>query len=131
MLVTIGEITYAFPLESVIEIVKVSKEEVYSIDGVDTVKLREHTLNLIELESVLHVKGQSRKDQPYKTVVIVTDGESRIGVMIDNLIGEDEIVIKSLSEHFSGVVGITGASILGDGTIALILDPLSIIKEAR
>jgi len=131
LLVMIGEVTYAFPLESVIEIVKVSKEEVYSIDGVDTVKLREHTLNLVELEKTIYVQGKSRKDQSYKTVVIITDGESKLGIVIDSLIGEDEIVIKSLSEHFSRVVGVTGASILGDGTIALILDPLSIIKEAR
>jgi len=130
LLVKMGESTYAFPLESVNEIVQVPQEEIHSLDGVDTVKLRGHALNLIELEKTIKVKGQPRRNQPSTTMVVITDGEAQVGVVIDSLIGEEEIVVKSLSEHFNRVRGVTGASILGDGTIALILDSVSIIKEA-
>ena len=131
LLITIGEETFAFPLESVIEIIKVSNEEIYSIDGTDTVKLRGHALSVVKLEKVIQVEGSGRPDQKDKKVVVITDGEGQIGVVVDSLIGEDEIVIKSLTEHFAGVIGITGASILGDGRIALILDPISIIRESN
>lgn len=130
LLVRVGESTYAFPLESVDEIVRVPQEEIHSLDGVDTVKLRGHALNLIELEKTIKVKGQPRRGQLSTTMVVITDGEARVGVVIDSLIGEEEIVVKSLSEHFNRVRGVTGASILGDGTIALILDSTAIIKEA-
>jgi two-component system chemotaxis sensor kinase CheA len=131
LLVTIGEEAYAFPLEAVTEIIKVSKSEVYSIDGTDTVKLRDQALSLVSLENVIGVKGKIRDDKDIKKVVVITDGDQQLGVIVDSLIGEEDIVIKSLPEHFSDVKGISGASILGDGQIALILDFVSIIKESR
>jgi two-component system, chemotaxis family, sensor kinase CheA len=131
LLVVIGEETFAFPLETVVEIIKVSGDEIYSIDGTDTVKLRDHALSVVELKKIIHVQGSERLEQESKKVVVISDGEHQIGVVVDSLIGEDEIVIKSLTEHFAGVIGITGASILGDGRIALILDPYSIIREAN
>ncbi|MCA9400483.1 MAG: chemotaxis protein CheA [Candidatus Omnitrophica bacterium] len=133
LLVVIGKEIYALPLESVVEIIKVSHDEVYSIDGNETVKLREHALSLIELEKVIKINGtQDRQEnQSSRKVVIVTDGESQLGVIVDDLIGKDEIVIKSFTEHFANVRGLTGASILADGRVALILDPTTIIRESR
>jgi two-component system chemotaxis sensor kinase CheA len=131
LLVVIGDETFAFPLETVIEIIKVSDQEIYSIDGTDTVKLRGHALSVVELEKIIKIGGPDRSNQTSKKVVVITNGENQVGVVVDSLIGEDEIVIKSLTDHFAGVVGITGASILGDGRIALILDPFSIIRETN
>ncbi len=131
LLVYIGEETYAIPVDAVKEIVSVNPAEVYSIDGNQTVKIREHALSLVELEKIIHIKGAQRKSDAHKTMVIIRDGETQLGVVVDSLIGEDEIVIKSLTDHFSKVKGITGASILGDGRIALILDPVAIIKESK
>ncbi len=131
LLVYIGEETYAIPVEAVKEIVSVNPKEVYSIDGNPTVKIREHALSLVELENIIELRGAQRKDEDQKTMVIVRDGDNQLGVVVDSLIGEDEIVIKSLTDHFAKVKGITGASILGDGRIALILDVTAIIKEAQ
>ncbi|MCB9748129.1 MAG: chemotaxis protein CheA [Candidatus Omnitrophica bacterium] len=131
LLVVVGAETYAIPLESVTEIIKTRDEDIYSIDGNDTVKLRDHALSLVELEKVIKIKGTDRSQQKELKVVVISDGESQIGVAVDSLIGEEEIVIKSLSNHFTEVKGVTGASILGDGTIALILDPVAIIQESR
>ncbi|MBU1862724.1 MAG: chemotaxis protein CheA [Candidatus Omnitrophica bacterium] len=131
LLVIVGDETYAFPLEGVLEIVSASPEDIYFLDGNATIKLRDHALSLIELEKVMKVRGGERDASISKKVVVVTDGEHKLGVVVDSLIGEEEIVIKALSDHFAGVKGIMGASILGDGTIALILDPLSLIQTAR
>jgi len=123
--------TFAFPIDSVSEIVKISTEEIYSVNGTDTIKLRDHALSLIPLEGVLKIKDSKPKDMPFKKVVVVTDGENKLGIEVEELIGEEEIVIKSLSDHFSKVRGITGASILGDGNIALILDSSALIDMSR
>jgi two-component system chemotaxis sensor kinase CheA len=64
-------------------------------------------------------------------VAVLTDGEQLLGVCVDSLIGEDEIVIKSLPVHFANVNGITGASILGNGQISLILDAPAIIRSTQ
>jgi two-component system chemotaxis sensor kinase CheA len=130
LLVVIGERVYAVPLESVLEIVKIPAEEIYKVDGNDMVKLRDHALGLVFLESIIGIKGGECSGKS-RCVVVITDGDARLGVVVDRLMGEEDIVIKSLTDHFLRIQGISGASILGDGTIALILDPLAIIRKAR
>ncbi|HAJ57533.1 MAG TPA: hypothetical protein DCL35_07180 [Candidatus Omnitrophica bacterium] len=130
LLVIVGRETYAFPIDTVTEIIKVKKNEIYSVDGNATIKLRGHALGIVELKDVIGIKNSATRDVPVGTVVVVTDGQKKLGVVIDALVGKEEIVIKSLSDHFSGVKGIAGASILGDGSIALILDAAGIIREA-
>ncbi len=131
LLVVIGGDVFAFPLDAVTEIIKVPAKDIYSIDGNATVKLRDHALSLIELSNVIQVKPNVVTDKQDKRVIIITDGENRLGVMVDSLVGKDEIVIKSFTKHFSRVKGVIGASILADGNVALILDPATIIKESR
>ncbi|MCK5579808.1 MAG: chemotaxis protein CheA [Candidatus Omnitrophica bacterium] len=131
LLVKIGGEIYAFPLDTVTEIIKVSNGDIYTIDGNATVKLRDHALSLIELGQVIALGDNNNRDEMSKKVVIITDGESRLGVIVDSLVGKDEIVIKSFTDHFANVKGVTGASILADGTISLILDPIMIIKESK
>ncbi len=131
LMVVIDGGIYAIPLDAVTEIIKVSKGMIYSIDGNDTVKLREQVLSLIELRNVIYTRGTPPTDVGIKRVVVVSDGNSQVGIVVDKLIGETEIVIKSLSYHFFNVKGISGVTILGDGQLALILDPKLIIMESR
>ncbi|MFH0753448.1 MAG: Hpt domain-containing protein [Candidatus Omnitrophota bacterium] len=131
LLVIIGGEVYALPIDAVTEIIKVPTKDIYSIDGNSTVKLRNHALSLVELEKVIKVKANKPAEEEYKRVVILTDGENRLGILVDSLVGKDEIVIKSFTRHFSRVRGVIGASILADGNVALILDPATIIKESR
>lgn len=130
LIVVDGEI-YALPLESVTEIVKVTEEMIYSIDGNATVKLRDQVLSLIELKDIIHTRGTKREDRKAKRIVVISDGNSQVGIIVERLIGETEIVIKSLSHHFYHVKGVSGVTILGDGQISLILDPKLIIMESR
>jgi len=130
LLVVIGDQIYALPLEAVLEIVKIPVDEISTVDGNDMVKLRDHALGLVFPDSIIGIKGGDRSGKS-RCVVVITDGDDRLGVVVDRLVGEEDIVIKSLTDHFSRIQGISGASILGDGTIALILDPLAIIRRAR
>ena len=128
LLVEAGGKIYAFPFDTVVEIVKVSDNEVYSIDGNTTIKLRGHALSIVNFEKIFGIKSNGKNENSLRRVVVVTNGIKQLGIEVDNLIGGEEIVIKSLTEHFSKVSGIMGASILGDGRIALIIDPFSVIK---
>lgn len=130
LIVVDGEI-FALPLESVTEIIKVTEEMIYSIDGNATVKLRDQVLSLIELKDIIHTRGTKREDRKAKRIVVISDGNSQVGIIVERLIGETEIVIKSLSHHFYHVKGVSGVTILGDGQISLILDPKLIIMESR
>ncbi len=134
LLVRVGDRYFAFPLESVVEIVQLADDALYSIDSNAVMNLRHQVLSLLHLQDVLEIKNEKvepeEKTQRKQHVVIITDGVRQMGVKVDKLVGEEEIVIKSLSEHFSNVRGISGASILGDGTISLILDATAIIRKA-
>ena len=131
LLVVLGGETYAFPLNSVVEIVKTAPGDIYSVDGNDTIKLRDHALSLVNLGAIIGINAAHTEKGASGKVVVITDGLEKLGVPVDALIGEEEIVIKSLPEQFSGVKGMAGASILGDGTVTLILDPATIIGMAR
>ena len=104
---------------------------VQPVDGNATVRLREEVLSLIELRDVIFTRGTRRPGEGTRRVVVISDGESQVGIFVDRMIGETEIVIKALSHHFFHVKGISGVTILGDGQVALILDPKLIIMASR
>ena len=131
LLVSFGGETYAFPLSSVVEIVKVAMDEIYSIDGNNTIKLRDHALSLVDLQHIMGLDRAADAKITHRKIVVITNGDEKIGIPVDTLIGEEEIVIKNLPEHFSTVKGINGASVLGDGSVALVLDPAAILSLAR
>jgi two-component system chemotaxis sensor kinase CheA len=131
LLVYVGEEIYAMPLDAVVEVIKITNEMVYYVDGNATIKLRGHALSLIKLEDIIHISGNNSVDIEKKNIVVITNGEEQVGVPVDQLAGESEIVIKSLPYHFSHVKGISGATILGDGQISLILDPKQVMTDAK
>jgi chemotaxis protein histidine kinase CheA len=132
LLVIVGEEICAFPLSTVTEIVNVSSKEIYSVDGNATMKLREHALSLVELSKIIHFENNvQREGDQVRRIVVIASGAERLGVIVDGLLGKDEIVLKALTKHFSGVKGIVGASILADGNVALVLDSAAIIQAAK
>jgi len=129
LLVVINGQVYAFPLEAVSEIIKVSSQDIYSVDGLPMIKLRGHALGLLSMDKILGAgKEAAPVDMESKVVVVGSDGKYS-AIKVNDLIGEEEIVIKALPDCFANVKGISGASILGDGSIALILDISSILRE--
>ncbi|MDQ1912913.1 chemotaxis protein CheA [Paenibacillus sp. GD4] len=127
LLIKLRETTYALPMSSVIEIVRLPKKEIQSIKGQTVVKIRDQVHPLIWLHD--HFKLQRSKRRTHNVfVVIIGIAEKRVGLVVDELIGNQEIVVKSIGSYVGKIEGVSGATILGDGSVALILDITGIGK---
>ncbi|MFN8109682.1 MAG: chemotaxis protein CheA [Thermoleophilia bacterium] len=113
--------TYALPLEAIEETVVIQRSETRPVDGVDCMVLRDHIVPLVSLRARLGLYGSDETTDRH-SVVVVRSGTARLGVVVDQLVGQQDIVIKHLPEYLGDVLGIAGATILGDGSVALIID---------
>ena len=125
LLVIVGEEKYAIPLNNIKEITDINTEEIRLIEQKEVILYRDNPLPLLRLSEVLDCKEQKRT-QGEATVVIVKKGDKEIGLIIDSLIGQQEIVIKSLGRYLNFVKQIAGATILGNGGVVLIIDTNSL-----
>lgn len=128
LLVEVGKEIYAVPLSSVIETLLVKSEDIRTVGGLPMVQLRGNTLPLISLKEKFDLRGCDTC-QKEVFVVVVGLGDKAIGLIVDELQGQQEIVIKSLGDYLNGLPGIAGATILGDGKVTLILDIGSLIQD--
>lgn len=126
----IGE-TIVIPLNSVIEVVKVNKKEIYSVNKTPCIKLRERVLPLIDVEHLLYHSDTVQKESQFQFVVVIGLAEKRYGIKVDNLIGQKEIVIKSLGKYLGNIEGIAGSTIMGDGKVVMIADIAEIINKLK
>jgi two-component system chemotaxis sensor kinase CheA len=127
LLVKINLEKYAIPLSSIKEIIDVAPSEVKQIQKKEVILRRNQVIPLIRLDEVLNVEKAERDPEQPLTVVIVKKSDKFAGFIIDELIGQQEIVIKSLGKYLTGINIIAGATILGDGQVALILDVNSLV----
>lgn len=128
LIVEIGVETYAIPLNSVSESLIVNKKEMKSIDQRDVIQLRDQTLPLIRLEE-LYQKANSLTRDESVYVIVVGSAEKRIGLIVDDVIGQQEIVIKTLGNILGTLPGIAGACELGNRKTILVLDVAMLIEE--
>ena len=130
LLVGVQEEYYAIPLSSVLETVRVSQEEIYTVDGKSVLRLRNEVLSLVRLADIFKVDSVLESlNEVY--VVIIGLAEQKIGVIVDYLIGQEEVVIKSLGYYLKGTEGIAGATVRGDGKITLIADVAAMMDMAK
>ena len=122
LMVTVGGEKYAIALGSIDTIEDVSVSDVKYVQTKEVVQLRGSVIPLIRLNEVLDIESQRDADDDHLIVVIVQKGDSQAGLVVDNLIGQQEIVIKSLGKYINTSKIISGATILGDGEVALIVD---------
>lgn len=127
LLVGIGKEKYAVPLSSVKQIIDVTREEIKIVQKKEVILLRNSVIPIIRLNELFNIESTNANAKS-NTVVIVNKGEKLYGIMVDELFGQQEIVIKSLGKLLSGIRLFAGATILGDGNVALILDINSIVK---
>ncbi|EPC1867091.1 chemotaxis protein CheA, partial [Campylobacter coli] len=121
LLVGTQEEFYAIPLASVLETVRVPIDDIYTIEGKNVLRLRDEVLSLVRLSDVFGVKQVLESgDQTY--VVVIGVAESKLGIIVDTLVGQEEIVIKSMGDYLQNIQGIAGATIRGDGRVTLIID---------
>ena len=126
LLFRVGERTYAVPLASVVEITRTSQTEVHRVENRDVIRLRDNILPLLYLQGVAKQPPQGKK----MFIVTVSLGERKFGLVVDRMLGEEELVIKALDDHLVATELVSGASILGDGTVVLILNVAAVISRA-
>jgi two-component system chemotaxis sensor kinase CheA len=130
LLVGVQEEYYAIPLASVLETVRISKDEIYTVEGRSVMRLRDDVLSLVHIGDIFEVERiLDASDHAY--VVVLGLGTSKIGLIVDTLVGQEEIVIKSLGDYLKGIEGIAGATIRGDGGVTLIVDVVALMQMAR
>jgi two-component system chemotaxis sensor kinase CheA len=120
LLVRVGSEVYAIPISSVIDSHRIKPSEIKVIDGYEVFNVREDVISLIRLDRLFNISTESSGE--YNFVVIVGSGDKKMGLMVDSLIGEEDVVIKPLKDRYTSSPGVAGATILGDGIVALIID---------
>jgi len=128
-LVRVGKEIYIFSLLAIVETIQVSKDRVNTLVGSSEVfRLRDEYLPIVKLCDQFGIEPDSRRAEDGLLVVIESDGK-RAGVLVDDLLAQQQVVIKSLESNFKPVAGVAGATILGDGTVALIIDVPDLIRS--
>lgn len=124
MIVKANSETLVIPLGSVIEVLRVDPKEIYSIKGKEVIKVRDSVLPLVSVSELLkgRMNGRRENNTGWQYVVEVGIAEKRYGIKVDDLIGQQEVVIKSLGSYLGKIDGIAGSTIMGDGTVVMILD---------
>ncbi len=126
LLVNVGSEKYAIPLGSIYQIYEWQSEDVKTVQGQEVILLRNMVVPITRLADSLEVPDSNTKTQKKLKIVIVRKGEKLTGLVVDSVIGQQEIVIKSLGKMLTGIKYLAGATILGDGNVALIIDVNSI-----
>ncbi len=128
LIVKVGKETFAIPLSSVLESLMISEGDIKTIESQEIIQLREETLMLVRLKDLFSLQeGEKTSGNPY--VIVVGLAEKRMGLVVDDIRGQQEVVIKSLGEDLKNIDGISGVTELGDGKLILVLDIASLIQE--
>ena len=126
LLVRVGSEVYAIPITSVIDSHRIRPSEVKIIDGYEVFNVRKDVVSLMRLSRLFGIEaGESTN---YLYVVVVGSGDKKMGLVVDALIGEEDVVIKPLKDQYTATPGIAGATILGDGRVSLIVDVSQLLE---
>jgi len=120
LMVKVGKELYAIPITSVLDSHRIRPSDIKMIDNYEVFNVREDVISLLRLNRLFKIPTEEQKD--YHFVVVVGSGDKKMGLLVDSLIGEEDIVIKPLRDHYTNAPGIAGANITGDGTVSLIID---------
>jgi len=129
MIVKVGSEQIVIPLSSVVEVLRVHVEDIYSVNQRPVIKTRESILPLLSVSEILGAQTECDKNLIWQYVVVVGIAEKKYGIKVDQLIGQKEVVLKSLGSYLGNLKGIAGSTILGDGTVVVILDIAELIHK--
>jgi two-component system chemotaxis sensor kinase CheA len=130
LLVRVHSEIYALPLSAVVEVVNTDLNQIYSVNQNEVIRIRNQVFPLIRMDKVLNApKIEDTLENRY--VVVVGLADKRLGLVVDELLGQKEIVIKSLGEYLGHIRGMSGSTILGDGRVIMILDIEELIQAAH
>lgn len=128
MLVELDQEVYAIPLSSIIETAIINTSEIMSAHSQKVIDFRGNIIPLLDLKEIFELTERNNHEEEMQSIVIVRKGEKLAGLVVDSFIGQQEIVLKGLGNYLNSVFAISGATILGDGQVALIVDCNSLIK---
>jgi two-component system chemotaxis sensor kinase CheA len=120
LLVRVGKEVYSIPIASVVESHRIKSSDIKTIDNYEVLNVRNEIISVLRLDRLFNIPDSEENENCF--IVIVGTADKKIGVMVDALIGEEDVVIKPLRDQFTNSPGIAGASILGDGSVSLIID---------
>ena len=129
MIVKVKNESLVIPLSSVIETVRVHSDNVNSINGHEVIRLRDNVIPVVDINDLLYKQRDKVVDRVWQYIVVVGIAEKRFGIKVDKLIGQKEVVIKSLGNYLGVIKGIAGSTILGDGTVVMILDIAELLTK--
>ncbi|GMV52027.1 MAG: chemotaxis protein histidine kinase CheA [Nitrospira sp. OLB3] len=129
LMVEVERSIFAIPLGSVIEAVRITKSDIKTINGREVLHLRDRVLPLIRLAQEFEIPTDSERERFY--VVVAALGDRRVGVVVDELRSQEEVVIKSIWDYLETVKGVSGATITGEGKVVLILDTAELVQNAQ
>ncbi|HLY93102.1 MAG TPA: chemotaxis protein CheA [Candidatus Angelobacter sp.] len=125
LLFRVGDRLYAVPLASVVEITRTNRGALHRVDSHEVMQLRNEVLTLLHLSDLAEQRGTTQK----MFVVVISANDRKFGLVVDQLVGEEELVIKAMDDHLVATDLVSGASILGDGTVVLILNLSSVVAK--
>jgi len=131
MIVKVKDQQIVIPLNTVLEVLRVHRENIYSVNQKPVIKMRDSVMPLVSVEERLNGFEEKDENKIWQYVVIVGIAEKRYGIKVDGLVGQKEVVIKSLGNYFGKVHGIAGSTIMGDGSVVMIVDVNELLHYAE
>ena len=128
MVETAGEV-FAIPLAGVLESIRLDAAEIHRVASGELIKLRDRLLPIVRLDNFFGFERAESREKEY--IVIVGSGEKRGGIVVDRLLGQQEIVIKGMDDYLGNLPGISGGTVLGDGKVSLIIDIASLLAKTK
>ena len=119
------------PLSSVVEVLRVHTDEIFSVNSNEVIKVRDRVIPLVAIDKLLYNEEEVEETKVFQFVVIVGIAEKEFGIKVDEMIGQKEVVIKSLGNYLGNIEGIAGSSIMGDGRVVMILDIAELLNKVN
>ena len=130
MIVKLSTQPLVIPLSSVLEVLRVHKENISTVNNKPVIRLRDTVLPLINVEKIMFGKKIEDSAKIWQYVVVVGIAEKSYGIEVEGLIGQKEVVIKSIGNYFGKIPGIAGSTIMGDGSVVMIADLNELINHS-
>jgi two-component system chemotaxis sensor kinase CheA len=128
LLVEVANEVFSIPIETVLEVVRIEPEDINTVGGREVFRLRNSVLPLARLDRVMGMAADGSRRSEWIYIVVVGLAQRRLGIAVDSMLGQKEVVIKSLGGYLGTIPGIAGSTILGDGRVIMILDVGEMMK---
>ena len=118
---------YSIPINSILETIKINVEDIKELEGIEVINVRDDVINVLSIKELFRLPSRYENIKSYYAIILSSEGK-KVALLVNNLIGENDIVIKTLKDNITKSEGLAGAAVLGDGTVSFILDIQTIVS---